>query len=114
MRLIIARNTAEATFAATKKALKAAKKTLEEAEIAHNQAKAVYLAVVDAEKEINNNFIYVEPGDVIEEDPDPDSFFKFTGEAQSHVKLIKTHIKDAEVNYLSNIIMKKNLAYKNT
>ena len=45
----IAHNTAEADFAATKKALDAAKKTLKEAEMAHNQAKAVYLTV-DAEK----------------------------------------------------------------
>ena len=50
IRLTIARNTAEAAFAATKKALEAAKETLKEAEMAHNQAKAVYLTVVDAEK----------------------------------------------------------------
>ena len=84
IRLTIARNTAEAAFAATKKALEAAKKTLKEAEMAHNQAKAVYLTVVDAENEINN-LIYVEPGDDVEKDLN--SFFNSSGEAQSHIKL---------------------------
>ena len=68
IRLTIARNSAEAAFSATKKALEAAKKTLLEAEKAHNQAKAVYLALLDAEKEINNN-IYVETGHEVEVDP---------------------------------------------
>ena len=68
IRLTIARNSAEAAFSESKKALEAAKKTLLEAEKAHNKAKAVYLALLDAEKEINNN-IYVETGDEVEEDP---------------------------------------------